>query len=68
MDEQSTMTLKRAEHCGDLQRVQVPVIFVLQSVAFSSNRQRQLPPLEMLAQGLSEPGKLATAQPAGIGI
>ncbi len=55
------------EQCPVLQRPHVPVIFVFQSVAFSSNRQNVLPPLEIVVQGLLVPGVLATRQPAGIG-
>jgi hypothetical protein len=51
-----------------LQRPQVPVILVFQSVCFSSKRQKVLPPLEMVVHGLLVPGTWATRQPAGIGI
>jgi hypothetical protein len=47
--------------------VQEPVIVVFQSVAWSSNRQNVFPPLEMVVQGLSVPGTLATRQPVGKG-
>src|SRR5574339_848448 len=55
------------EQWPELQRPQVPVILVFQSVCFSSKRQKVLPPLEMVVQGLSVPGALATRQPAGMG-
>jgi hypothetical protein len=50
-----------------LHRPQVPVIFVFQSVCFSSKRQKVFPPFEMVVHGLSVPGACATRQPAGIG-
>lgn len=43
------------------------MIFVFQSVPLSSNRHKSLPPLEIVVQGLVEPGALATRQPAGNG-
>lgn len=57
------MTPKRAEHCAVLQRPQVPVIRVFQSVSFSLNRQVVAPPLEILDQGRVVPGKWATTHP-----
>ncbi|MGH7165779.1 MAG: hypothetical protein ACREIS_09690, partial [Nitrospiraceae bacterium] len=65
--EQSNRTLKMAEQCSVLQRLQVPVMRVLQSVAWSSNRQVVAPPLEMVVQGFVVPGKLATTHPGGNG-
>ena len=56
-----------AEQWSDVQRVQEPVIFAFQSVALSSNLQNVSPPLEMVVQGLSVPGILATRQPEGKG-
>ena len=50
-----------------LQRPQVPVILVFQSVCFSSKRQKVFPPLEIVVQGLLVPGAFATRQPAGMG-
>ena len=41
------------------------MILVFQSVVLSSNRQNVFPPLEMVVQGLSVPGILATRQPTG---
>ena len=64
---QSNRTINWTEHWAVLQRPQVPVILVFQSVCFSSKRQKVLPPLEMVVQGLFVPGALATRQPAGIG-
>ena len=64
---QSNRTMNWTEHWAVLQRPQVPVILVFQSVCFSSKRQRVLPPLEMVVQGLFVPGALATRQPAGMG-
>ncbi|MEC4669125.1 MAG: hypothetical protein VST65_06285 [Nitrospirota bacterium] len=61
------MTLKRAEHCLDRQRVHVPVILVFQSVFFSSNRQEVVPPFEMVDMGWFVPGICATAHPPGNG-
>ena len=65
--EQSKRTLNWTEQWSDLQRPQEPVILVFQSVALSSNRQNVFPPLEMVVQGLSVPGILATRQPVGKG-
>ena len=42
--------------------------FVFQSVLFSSKRHKSLPPLEIVVQGLVEPGACATRQPAGNGM
>jgi hypothetical protein len=56
MAEQSNITPNRAEHCTLLQRSQVPVIRVFQSVSFPLNRQVRWPPFEMLDQGLVLPG------------
>jgi hypothetical protein len=64
---QSKRTMNWAEHCVVLQRPQVPVILVFQSVCFSSKRQKVFPPLEMVVQGLLVPGALATRQPVGMG-
>ncbi len=55
------------EQWPELQRPQVPVILVFQSVCFSSKRQNVFPPLEIVVQGLLVPGVLATRQPAGTG-
>jgi hypothetical protein len=44
------------EQCSVLQRPQVPVILVFQSVRFSSNRHVIFPPLEMVVHGLVVPG------------
>jgi hypothetical protein len=62
------MMLNRAEHCTVLQRPQVPVTRVFQSVAASSKRQVVRPPFEIFDHGLFDPGKLATTQPAGTAI
>jgi hypothetical protein len=44
------------EHCAVVHRPQVPVIFVFQSVCFSSKRHNVLPPLEIVVQGFVVPG------------
>ena len=64
---QSNRTMNWTEHCAVLQRPQVPVILVFQSVCFSSKRQNVFPPFEIVVQGLLVPGAWATRQPAGIG-
>lgn len=43
------------------------MIFVFQSVPLSSKRHKSLPPLEIVVQGLADPGACATRQPAGKG-
>src|SRR5207249_11675427 len=65
--EQSNMPPKRAEHCSEAHRPQMPVMRVFQSVTFSLNWQVVTPPLEMLLQGRLVPGKWATTQPCGTG-
>ena len=47
--------------------MQAPVIVVFQSVCLSSNRHNSRPPVEMVVQGLDEPGAWATRQPGGNG-
>jgi len=64
---QSNRTINCTVHWAEVQRPQLPVILVFQSVDLSSKRQTVLPPLEIVVQGLSVPGVLATRQPAGIG-
>src|SRR5207249_2076277 len=66
--EQSNMPPKRAEHCSEAHRPQMPVMRVFQSVTFSLNWQVVTPPLEMLLQGRLVPGKWATTQPCGTGM
>lgn len=65
--EQSNMTENRAEQWPVLQRSQVPMIRVFQSVNLSLKRHFVFPPFEMLAHGFVVPGKCATTQPPGIG-
>jgi len=65
--EQSNITAKRAEQCSVLQRPQLPVMRVFQSVSASLNWHEVLPPLETFVQGFDVPGKFATTQPSGTG-
>lgn len=66
--EQSNTTANRAEQCGVVHLLHVPVMRVFQSVSLSLKRHVVRPPFEIFVHGFVVPGKLATTQPEGIGI